>query len=683
MGKPPIRIGIDAGGTFTDCVIHDPVGGALHIRKLPSTAQAPERAVMAALALADRLCGPIGRVVHGTTVGTNALLEGRGARLALLTTAGFRDLLEIGRTRRPAPGLFDTSARKPPPLIERRHRLEVVERLGPDGTVWTPLDPASLARACAKLAQIGPEAVVICFLHAWANPDHERQARAAVERALPGVPVQISADLLPVPGEFERLAASTINAYLRPRMARYLEALDRQLAERNTTLQVMGSNGGAMTAAHAALQPIRTILSGPAGGIQGARHVCRAAKVADFITCDMGGTSTDVCLVQDLIPGESAESRMAGLPLTLPQIDIHTVGAGGGSLARWEPEGLLRVGPESAGARPGPAAYGLGGTEMTLTDAALLLGWLGESSLAGGAVRLDREAARRAATDLGRQAGIDDPLRLAEGIVRIAVTHMAMAIREISLARGHDPQDFTLVPMGGAGPMFATLVAMEMGMRRVLVPLHPGNLSALGLIAADLRHDVVQSHGGRAADADPHGLAEAFARMRQSAAWRLVEDGFPAGRQRFHYALDLRHAGHAEGLTVPLRHAGESMKAVVRRFEERFETRFGLGKRGGAVEVAALRVVALGRVVPPALPPWPRQRGPVRAMARRVLHLEGRRIGQGPIYDRAALGAGARLDGPAIIEEYGSTTVVAPGWRARVDALGNLRLTMTSDDRRR
>ncbi|HEY7870476.1 MAG TPA: hydantoinase/oxoprolinase family protein, partial [Methylomirabilota bacterium] len=476
-------VGIDVGGTFTDLTAVDGRTGRILVTKVPSQPQDEAAAVLAGLEALGIAGGEVRRLVHGTTVGTNAVLERRGARVALLTTAGFRDLIEIGRTKRNIPALFVPTFVRPKPVVERRHRFEVIERLGPDGAVLVPLDPASIECALDGALAAGAEAVAVCLLHAYLDPGHEHRVADAVKGRAPGLPVSCSADVVAEYREFERFSTTVLNAYLQPLMEGYLTALEERLLAtgyRHGVLTV-ASSGGMMTTDTARRLPIKTIFSGPAGGVSQACFLAAAADIRDFITYDMGGTSTDVCLVRDREPIMTADSMVGAFPVKVAQIDMHTVGAGGGSIAWLDVDGSLQVGPRSAGASPGPAAYGLGGTQPAVTDANVVLGRIGTRRRLGGRIALDAGLARRAVGDLA--ARMARPLAveaLADGIVTIAVARMTSAIREISIQRGHDPRDFTLIAFGGAGPMHALAMAEEIGIPRVLVPRHPGNFSALG-----------------------------------------------------------------------------------------------------------------------------------------------------------------------------------------------------------
>ena len=669
-------IGIDCGGTFTDLAVYDEESRTVRVMKVPSTVDDPAEAVRSLLSRLGKSATAGARVVHGTTVATNALLERKGAEMALVTTEGFRDLLEIGRGRRASPGLFNTKYRKPSPLVPRSRRLEVRERMLAGGTVLTPLDEASVEAACDTLLRLEPEVVIVCLLHSYANPSHEHRIRDLIGRRLDGIPTVISSEVVPEYREFERLTTTVINAYVTPRLGGYLRRLARHLEALDARFFVMGSNGGILRADTAAAFPARTILSGPAGGVNGAILVCEAAGVDDFITCDMGGTSTDVSLVRQLASTVVQDTMIAGLPLKLPQLDINTVGAGGGSKAWVDIDGGLRVGPQSAGADPGPACYGRGGEDATVTDANLVLGRIAPATLLGGTLILHHDNAVDAFGRLADRAGYPDRERLAEGVVQLAVAHMASAIREISIERGHDPRELTLVPMGGAGPMHAAAIAQELGIPQVLVPPYPGNLSALGLLGSDIRYDFARTFLVDSAEAVAADIQGAFSEFARQGSDLLTRDGFSEGTINVERHVDMRYRGQAFDLTVPVSGLGDGVGELTERFEALYHQRYGHRREGKAIEIVTLRVVATGRVPRPRLSDMQmRTRGLDAALkARRPVYFEGHWHDDCPIYDRDRLGPGAEFAGPAIIEEFGSTTVLSPAWRAVVDNLGNLRL---------
>src|SRR5262245_4239739 len=692
MGRPPVVapmlssrdmfiVGIDVGGTFTDLTAVDEATGRAVVTKVPSRPRNEAAAVLAGLQALGIASAEVRRLVHGTTVGTNAVLERRGARVALLTTAGFRDLIEIGRTKRNIPALFIPTFVRPKPVVERKDRFEVIERLGPDGAVLVPLDRASIERALDAAVAASAGAVAVCLLHAYLNPAHEHAVADAVKGRAPGLPVSCSADVVAEYREFERFSTTVLNAYLQPLMEGYLTSLEERLLATGYVHGVLtvASSGGMMTTDTARRLPIKTIFSGPAGGVSQACFVGEAAGIRDFITYDMGGTSTDVCLVRGLQPLTTADAMVGAFPVKVSQIDMHTVGAGGGSIAWLDVDGSLAVGPRSAGAAPGPAAYGLGGTEPTVTDANVVLGRIGTTRRLGGSIVIDAERARAAvaalAARLARPLGVE---ALAEGIVTIAVARMTSAIREISIQRGHDPRDFILIAFGGAGPMHALAMAEEIGVPRVLVPRHPGNFSALGLLAADIKHDDVRTRVGLLRERLP-ALSAAFAEMETAARQQLEREGFGPEQQRLLRSLDLRYRGQAFELTLALGETpADGALAPVAEIEARFHRQhretYGHANPAAAIELVNARLTAYGQVPKP---------GPERHAAadaaldaarieRRSVWIQGR-AHDCPVWDRERLPGDAVIVGPAIVEEFGATTVVPPGWRGVVDVHGNLR----------
>jgi N-methylhydantoinase A len=668
-------VGIDVGGTFTDLTAVDEESGRVVVTKVPSRPRNEATAVLAGLAALGIASRDVRRLVHGTTVGTNAVLERRGARVAVLTTAGFRDLIEIGRTKRNIPALFVPDFVRPKPVVERKHRFEVVERLGADGAVLVPLDAASVERALDAALAAGCEALAVCLLHAYLNPDHERAVADLAKGRVPGLPVSCSADVVAEYREFERFSTTVLNAYLQPLMDGYLTGLEERLLASGYTHGVLtvASSGGMMTTDTARRLPIKTIFSGPAGGVSQACFVGAVADVRDFITYDMGGTSTDVCLVRALTPLATSDGTVGAFPVKVPQIDMHSVGAGGGSIAWLDVDGSLQVGPRSAGAAPGPAAYGLGGTEATVTDANVVLGRIGASRRLGGSIALEPARARTAVAGLAaRMGGALTVEALAEGIVRIAVARMASAIREISIQRGHDPRDFTLIAFGGAGPMHALALAEEIGLPRVLVPRHPGNFSALGLLASDIKHDDVRTRVGALRERWPR-LGEVFAEMEATARRQLELEGFAGERQRLARALDLRYRGQAFELNVALG-AGDPLAAVEATFHRQHQSAYGHANADATIELVNARLIAWGLVPKPAA-----ERYRSAAPSLDAALVERRRVWFGgtphdcPVWERDRLPERAALAGPAIVEEFGATTVVLPGWRGVVDAHGNLR----------
>ena len=682
-------VGIDVGGTFTDLTAVDETTGRVVVTKVPSQAHHEAAAVLSGLDALGIAARDVRRLVHGTTVGTNAVLERRGARVAILTTAGFRDLIEIGRTKRNIPALFVPTFVRPKPVVDRKHRFEVTERLAADGSILVPLDIASVERALDAATAAGAQAIAVCLLHAYLDPGHERAIADIAKGRCPGVPVSCSADVVAEYREFERFSTTVLNAYLQPLMDGYLGRLEAQLRGTGYAHGVLtvASSGGMMTTETARRLPIKTIFSGPAGGVSQACFVGATVGMRDLITYDMGGTSTDVCLVRNLTPLTTSDGMVGAFPVKVPQLDMHTVGAGGGSLAWLDVDGSLQVGPRSAGANPGPAAYGLGGTEPTVTDANVVLGRIGTTRKLGGAIQLDAGRARTAVADLAHRMG--DTLSveaLADGIVRIAVARMTSAIREISIQRGHDPRDFTLVAFGGAGPMHALALAEEIGIPRVLVPRHPGNFSALGLLASDIKHDDVRTRVGPLAErwATLPGL---FAEMDAGARRQLELDGFAPAAQRMAHSLDLRYRGQAFELNLEV--GDDTPEAVAAAFHERHRAMYGHADPTATIELVNARLSAYGVVAKPAaerhrtapagmegkrgtLPGCPDPTDGALLEHRRVW-FDGV-VHDCPVWERERLPERAALAGPAIVEEFGATTVVLPGWRGGPDAHGNLLL---------
>ena len=671
-------VGIDVGGTFTDLSAVDMDTGRVVVTKVPSRPRDEAAAVLAGLAALDIAARDVRRLVHGTTVGTNAVLERRGARVALLTTAGFRDLIEIGRTKRNIPALFVPTFVRPRPVVDRRDRFEVVERLDAAGAVLVKLDAGSVERALDAALAGGAEAVAVCLLHSYLNPTHERAVADAVKGRRPGLPVSCSADVVAEYREFERFSTTVLNAYLQPLMDAYLTGLEEQLLATGYTHGVLtvASSGGMMTTETARRLPIKTIFSGPAGGVSQACFVGAGTGHRDFITYDMGGTSTDVCLVRDLAPLTASDGAIGAFPVKVPQIDMHTVGAGGGSIAWLDVDGSLQVGPCSAGAAPGPAAYGLGGTEPTVTDANVVLGRIGTTRRLGGSIGIDPGRARDVVADLAaRLGGVLTVEALAEGILTIAVARMTSAIREISIQRGHDPRDFTLIAFGGAGPMHALALAAEIGIPRVLVPHHPGNFSALGLLAADIKHDDVRTRVGPLRERLA-GLASLFAEMEGGARRQLEREGFAPEQQRLRRSLDLRYRGQAFELNIALDEAVPALAAVETAFHRQHRAAYGHSTPGAVIELVNARLAAYGLVSRPASPPYRSDATSLHAalVEQRAVWFGGARH-DAPVWERARLPAGAALRGPAIVEEFGATTVVPPGWRGGVDTHGHLVFT--------
>jgi len=706
-----MRFGVDTGGTFTDCVVLEQ--GEVKILKVFSTPEDASRGILEGvrrLAESFQPAGPL-EIIHGTTVGTNSLLERRGARVALVTTAGFEDLIEIGRQARPR--LYDLDARQAPPLVPRTLRFGVRERTTADGTILQRPSAAAIARLTSKLKGLRAESIAVCFLFSYLNPANERVVAQAL-KALQ-LPISVSHEILPEFREYERLATVVINAFLAPRMAEYLKRLERGVGEaiipllgggggrgwwwarnqahESTTpwpppcqggesgrVYVMQSSGGITTAARAAREPVRTILSGPAGGVVASTWLTRQLGISRAISFDMGGTSTDVCLI-DGQPRTTNETALGGLPVAVPVLDVHSVGAGGGSLARLDAGGALRVGPQSAGAKPGPICYRGGGAQPTVTDANLLLGRLDPDHFLGGEFPLDLRAAERGFADFlhrhSRSTGIKTVPELAAGIVAVSSATMEKALRVISVERGHDPREFALICFGGGGGLHAADLARSLRLSKVVVPQNPGAFSALGILLSDVIRDSVRSvllsvpEEGR--DSSQrwaefwHDLGKRFAILERVSRAELQHEGFPAELARAERRLDLRYAGQSYELSVPLR------RDFRRLFHQQHERAYSYAHPARPLQIVNLRLRLVIRTPKPQL--RARRTGnpdPARARVKTKPVWFAGRFHSTRLYDRERLEPGARFAGPAVVVEYSSTTVVPPDFSCELDRCLNL-----------
>ncbi len=665
-------VGIDVGGTFTDLLCYEPATRRLSSAKVPSIPDSQWHGVLDALAALGIELAGIDAFVHGTTIATNALLERKGAKTGLVTTEGFRDALEIGRTRRLVGGLFDIRFQRTPPVVSRELRLEVPERIAADGEVLAGLNEFDFSGIAERFRAEGVETLAVCFLNAYVNDANERLAGERLAELLPDLPISQSAAVVRERSEYERFSTAVLNAYLTPTVRRYLATLSAELEAKGITapVSIMGSNGGAMTLAQAGDFVVGTFLSGPVGGVIGALRIAETMAIADCITFDMGGTSTDVALFQDLAPRIRHANQLDAFPLQVPQLDIHTIGAGGGSIVQRQIDGTLEVGPESAGAVPGPACYGRGGEVPTISDANLLLGRLTATRSLSGGLKLSVAAAESAFRRLSGDASGDDLVLLADGAVQLAVTKMAGAVREVSVHRGFDPRAFTLVGFGGAGPMHVLMVAEELAIPRALIPRLPGHLSALGQLLADYRRDSVRAWGGRLATLDLDEMRGEAAAMRDAAAARLIADDIPPQRHRHDFTVDMRYAGQSFTLAVPWDEAAANWAPLRQAFDARHEATFGFADPSNEVEIVTLRLVSIGATEKPevglALTPVGEPLIETRAV------WFGGHFADCPVLDRAALPVDFAFTGPAIVEEAGGTTVVPPGWNVRVHDSGAL-----------
>jgi len=716
-----MRVGVDTGGTFTDCVVTD--GQHVKVIKVFSGSPAsPEEAGLAIVEGVRRLIGQAPSdaldIIHGTTVSTNSLLERRGARVAIVTTSGFEDLIEIGRQARPR--LFDLDVCRDPPLAPRSLRWGLRERTAADGSVLFRPTERELGKLRDKIVRSGAESIAVCLLFSFSNPANERLVLRSFRQLK--IPLSISHQILPEFREYERLSTTTINAYLMPRIGSYLSRLEREAGRKfsfpsasktrhkaaearytnhrvrsraSVRVFVMESSGGITTARHAAREPVRTILSGPAGGVAAAARLAERLGIRQAISFDMGGTSTDVCLFEGR-PRITNETTVGGLPVAVPVIDVHTVGAGGGSLARVDSGGALRVGPESAGASPGPACYGRGGQRPTVTDANLILGRIDPDNFLGGTFRLDPQATEEAfrafmGGDRTRHSTgrgiLSSPLKLARGMIAVANANMERALRVISVERGHDPRDFTLIAFGGAGGLQAADLARSLGVARVIIPPNPGTFSALGILLSDTVKDISQSvlmpvpDGMPRAHAAPFrrsldDLARRFQSLERAARIELRRDHYPSAKIQVERQLEVRYAGQSYELAVPF------SPRFPKDFEQLHRKAYGYTHGHKPLEVVNLR---LRLTIPTARPRPPKRAGKVavpridNAMVKEKNVWFGNRFHRSPLYDRDRLAIGAQFNGPALIVEYSSTTAIPPWFACRVDENSNLVLTYHAD----
>jgi N-methylhydantoinase A len=666
------RVAMDIGGTFTDFVLVDGTDhGETSSGKVLTTPANPADAVLEGLGQFVPDPSAIEFLVHGTTVGLNAFLERKGTRVLLIMTDGLRDSYSIARHDRKE--LYALRYHKPERLVPRRDVVEVVERLRWDGTIDTPLAPESLEPLFARIRDEDVEAVAVCLVHSYVNPEHELQVRDLLRAEFPDLSITLSHEIAREWREYERASSAVLNAYIAPRVERYLATLERELGELDVSspLYVMQSNGGITSARSARREPIQTLLSGPVGGTIGGAALARSSGRRNLLCIDMGGTSFDLSLVVDGRPTVSTETELEGLPVLMPLVDIHTIGAGGGSLA-WLEAGGLRVGPQSAGADPGPACYGRGGTQPTVTDANLYLGRLDSGYFLGGRMTLDEDAAERALASVSTQVGLSTT-ELAEGMLAIINARMADAMRTITVKQGIDPREYALVAFGGAGPMHAVWLAEELEIGEVIVPWSPGTFSAWGMLQTDMRHDVVQSFYMPLAGLEADEVAGAFRSLEAEGAELLEGEGIGADDRYVARFADMRYVGQEYTVNVPVGPT-ISLDEIDRDFHDVHRTRYGHSTPGAPVEFVNLRLAAMGRIAT--------AQAPYRAVVEKADPLLGRRTvvfggaeHETPVLMRDWLPPKSRHDGPVVIEEESSTTVVPPGHVASLDEHGNILIT--------
>jgi N-methylhydantoinase A len=682
------RLGVDVGGTFTDLFLvgdgNGDGGGRFRV-KTPSTPADPSEGVLAGV---RRICdeagidvGDIRNILHGTTVATNAVLESKGARVGLITTVGFQQILHLARSQTPGPLAGWIIMIKPDPPASLADTREAVERMDARGEPIVPVDVEQVEGVVRDLVESGVETLTVALINSYVNGEHERQIGEIVERLYPGFPVTLSSEVLPEFREYERALTACMNSYVRPMVAAYVNRLQEQLGSigARADVNILRSDAGLMTTREAARNPIYGVLSGPSGGVAGALFVARKAGFDDILAFDMGGTSTDVALCQNGQPTIGRETAIGHFRIKVPSVNVHTVGAGGGSVAHVpELTKALRVGPQSAGAEPGPAAYGKGGAEPTVTDANVVLGHL-PPSLLGGEMQLDSSAARAAVQTIADAMGLDSVEQAAEGILAIVNENMAGALRLVSVQRGHDPREFALVAYGGAGPLHANALASLMGSFPVIVPPAPGLLCAIGDLVADFRDEFAQTYIRLLADASGVDVAEILDGLGTRATEWLEGEGIPADARRVLYSADMRY--HRQGYEIPVALDPDEVRSNgLADLEERFnglhEQLYGFRMPGTACEIVNLRAVGYGSVPKLELPVG--KAGGADASAAVVSEhqvvFDGQRVAT-KIYDRSKLQPGASLDGPAIVTEFDSTTVVLPGHRAEVDVNFNILIT--------
>ena len=680
------RVGVDSGGTFTDVCLFDEASGRIEVWKVSSTPDDPSRGIAQGVeeGMTEHAGGgasdpaaAIAYLGHGTTVATNALITHRGAKVGLLTTEGFRDLLEIGRQKRP--DLYDLFAEKPQTLVPRALRFEVPERMLRTGEIDTPLDEEAVRAAARAMKEAGVEAVAICFLYAFVNAVHEQAARRIVEEELPGVFLCASHEIAPEFREFERLSTATVNAYLGPIMHRYISRLTPRLQELGLPVapHLTQSNGGVVRFEAAAQTPVRAVLSGPSTGVVAAQAIGARAGFDDIITFDVGGTSSDVALMAGGETAQTNKSVVHGYPIKAPMLDIHTVGAGGGSIASIDSGGLLKVGPESAGADPGPVCYGRGATDPTVTDANIVLQILNPVEILGGRMKVRRDLALEAIAKLGERLGMET-MEVAQGIISVVTANMAKAIRVISVQRGHDPRNYALMAFGGAGPLHAVRLAQELGMTSVIVPRSPGILCAMGLLLTDLRADFSATRLTALEPGNLGTIAETVASVEAEATDWFDTEEIPVDKRRLTRRIDMRYDGQNYELSIPLpdgRVTEATLRALRQGFTEAHERLYGFAVPEERILCVTFRAEAMGLVQKAELPEralGDPDAGPAVIGSREVWYPETGTFTETTLYAREKLVPGMAFSGPAIVEQMDTTTLVPPGVTATVDKIDNL-----------
>ena len=683
------RIGIDVGGTFTDVTLLNSETGRYYTYKLSSTLQDQSLAIANGTKETLELYGvPVSEIEyfgHGTTVATNMIIERKGAKTALITTKGFRDLLEIGRQTRPS--LYNIMEDKPETLVKRSLRKEISERVTAKGDILRDVDRDEVRAVLKELKEQGVESIAVCFLFSFLNSRNEKIVEECIKEVWPEAYYSVSSTILPEFREFERLSTTVINSYLGPRMKMYIHNLRQRIKEVGVTVEpyITQSNGGVMSISSTIQTPVQTALSGPSAGVMGAVYIAEAAGFKDIITYEMGGTITDVSLVKDGIAEYTTKRKVCGLPSGVPMIDVHAVGAGGGSIAQIDNAGALKVGPESAGANPGPAAYGLGNENPVVTDANLVLGRINPHYVLGGRLKIDAELSKKAV-----KAKIADPMGIgteeaALGIVKVVNSNMARAIRVITVEKGHNPSDFTLVAYGGAGPLHAVHLAQEMGIRTVLIPPAPGALCALGLLTADIKKSYVRTAIASYDEMTPEQINAVMSSLRDEGSAWLDSEKVPSERRKFHGIAEMRYVGQNYELQVEIPTENITVSDIEKMKQDFFvahEKNYGYYNPNAPVQFVNFRCEATGIVKKPNLAELETTLDdPSKAeIGRRVVHFEESGAVDCPVYDRAKFGRAERVNGPCIIEQMDSTTVVPPNTWFSIDKFGNLIIRAFDED---
>lgn len=677
------RLAVDTGGTFTDLCVVDELSGKLVVTKVPSTPSNPALAVIAGIqkVITEKKISAdkVKFILHGTTVATNALLEHKGARTALIITERFEDVLQIGRQNRPE--LYNFWAKRPTPIVPRHLCYGVPERILYTGEILRSLDESKTEAIVNDIKNRGIHSIAVSLIHSYANDVHEQKIKSIISKIHPDAYVTLSSEVLPEFREYERTSTICINSFVMPRVNKYVADLEGRLKEMGVAsdLYIMQSNGGVITARMAREMSAKTVLSGPAGGVLTGVFISRSTRQPNLITIDIGGTSADISLIKAGTPRLTTESQIGGYPIKLPMIDINTIGAGGGSIAWIDSGGALRVGPQSAGADPGPVCYGMGGTEPTVTDANAILGRINPSYLLGGEMKLFLDGARRVIDEkIARPLGIDVE-RAAEGIIAVINANMIRGIRRVSVEKGYDPREFSLVAFGGAGPLHAVELAQALNMTNIIIPQYPGIASAFGMLSADVRHDYVQTYIAVSNKVDAKRLQSIYQQMEKQGIRQLSNEGFSDQSIIMHRYADLRYVRQAYELQVPVKSGTlttEDISSVAESFHDQHEINYGYARRSEPVEFVNLRLVALGKLPEmQSAKTISRGKNALEPIGYREVFFEGTSPLKTTIYKREHLHKGQQILGPAIVEQLDSTIVIFPNYQAVTDSYGNLLIT--------